>query len=267
MKGREVSFQCGETERRGELYIPEENPSPGLVICHGMSKHGFRATELYRKLAQTACKHGFASLVFDFRGCGKSGGRFDYGVGERQDVLCAINYLASRSEVISNKIFVVGHSLGGAVALYAVQDEPRVRGLALWATPSDHAHNVKKFIVKTRGLLSYHLFLFLSYVDALVGLPGFFHIKVYGISLRPRCVREKLMRLNECETVSKLRNVPVLVVVGDKDEIVDVEEARKVYSSSNEPKEFMIVRSANHVFEGKEEEVVERTVRWMKRWV
>lgn len=264
VRGEEVNFRCGGIKLHGELYVPKESFSPGLVICHGMSRYGFHATRLYYKLAQTACKNGFTSLLFDFRGCGKSEGEFDYGVGEQRDVMCAIDYLASREEVVSDEIFVVGHSLGGAVALYAVRGEPRVRGLVLWATPSNHSYNVKKFIVRTRGLLSYYLFLLASYLDALTGLPSFPHMKVYGIRLRPCHVRKKLMKLNECEAVSTMKNVPLLVVVGDEDRIVDVEEARQVYSSACEPKEFVIIRSANHVFEGKEDEIAEKTVAWLK---
>jgi len=267
LKVEEVSFRCGEIRLHGEIRIPDENPSPGLVICHGMSKHGFHATQLYRKFAETACENGFTSLLFDFRGCGKSEGKFDYGLGEQQDVSCAISYLVSRPEVISEKIFVAGHSLGGAVALYAIQNEPKVKGLVLWATPSNHAYNVKNFIVLTRGLFSYYLFLIVSYVDSLFKLPSFFNIKVYGIPLRPSYVRKKLMKLNECEVVSKLKGVSLLVVIGDSDSIVNLEEAQQIYASANKPKELQIIESANHAFEGKEDEVIDKTVKWLKNQV
>lgn len=234
------------------------------MVCHGFDKRGFRGLPLYRQLARKACEGGYASLAIDFRGCGESTGKFDYGIGEQQDLRSAIDYLASRREVLSDSIFVVGHSLGGAVALYATQGDGRVKGLALWATPHDHAYNVKKFITRNRGRLSYYVFLLSSYIDTIVDTSRLFHLEVYGISLRPRYVREKMMRLNESEVVSKL-NVPILVVVGSDDKFVSVEETKILFSAAEEPKQLLIIPSVGHAFQGKEDEVINKTIAWFDK--
>lgn len=261
LKVEEVSFDSYEAKIRGELYIPSAERSPSLVVCHGFDKRGFRGLPLYRQLARKACERGYASLVFDFRGCGESSGKFDYGIGEQQDLRFAIDYLASRREVFSDSIFVVGHSLGGAVALYAIQGDGRVRGLALWGTPHDHAYNVRKFIVRNRGWLSYYVFLLSSYLDVVVDMSRFFRLEVYGISLRPRYVREKMMRLNESEVVSKV-GVPILVMVGSEDKFVSVEETQILFSAAGEPKQLLIIPSMGHAFQGKEDEVINKTIAW-----
>jgi pimeloyl-ACP methyl ester carboxylesterase len=46
--------------------------------------------------------------------------------------------------VLSDKIFVVGRSFGGAVSLYALRLENRVKGLVLWSAPKNHDYNMKK---------------------------------------------------------------------------------------------------------------------------
>ena len=177
----------------------------------------------------------------------------------------AISYLTSRREVTSNSVFVVGHSLGGAVALYVAQTDKRVRGVALWATPHDHAYNVKRFITRTRGRLGYYLFLLISCVDAVVNVSRLFSLHVYGITLRPRDVRQKLMKLKESEVVTRLEKVPLLIVNGSGDEIVELKEAKINYEAAEEPKELVVIEGANHAFQGKEEETTEKTTTWLNK--
>jgi alpha/beta superfamily hydrolase len=230
-----------------------------------MNARGSEGLRIYTRLAESACKQGFACLTFDFRGVGKSSGDFDYGVGEQQDIKCALDYLASRPEVSPNRIFVVGHSLGGAVSLYALQNDTRVRGLAIWSTPKNHNYNVKKFIRHARGTLGLYSFLFLSRIDRFFNVSRFFKLEVYGVRLRPRFVREKLMKLDECEAASKL-HIPLLVAIGSSDAIVGVDEAQEIYRSANEPKTLLIIEGADHVYKWKEQELINRTIEWIKKW-
>jgi pimeloyl-ACP methyl ester carboxylesterase len=151
-------------------------------------------------------------------------------------VRCALNYLASRPEVKSNSIFIVGHSLGAAVSLYAVQNEKRVRGLVLWSPPKNHDYNVKKFVARTRGRLGLRVFLVLSRIDRFINVSRLFRLEVFGINLRLKDVRGKLMKLNECEEISKLHNLPVLIVVEDLDNIHGEDEAHEVFASAHDPK-------------------------------
>jgi putative redox protein len=266
VRTEETWIECEDAMLYGEIHIPDVVPAPAVLVCHGMDTQGFHFLKIYSQLAVTACQSGFVSFVFDFRGVGKSTGKFDYGFAEQHDVKCALNYLASRKEVLGNKLFIVGHSLGGAVLLYAVQNEKRVNGLVLWSVPKNHRYNVKKFIKRTRGKLRLYLFLFSAWIDKVVDVSRLVKLEVYGISLRPRYVREKLMKLNECEAVSKLENMPLLIIVGDKDVIVDVDEARQVFLSAREPKDFLIIRGADHIYSGKEEELIAQTIKWIKKW-
>lgn len=258
-----VEFVSGDVVLRGLVFVPDRVPAPALIVCHGFDRRGFRGYGIFEQLARKACESGFVSLVFDFRGCGGSGGRFDYGWGEQGDLEAAIGFLLSRREVDSDSVFVVGHSLGGAVALYVALRDKRVNRIVLWATPSDHAYNVKKFISRTRGRFSYYLFLLISYLDAVINVSNLFSLHVYGISLRPRDVRQRLMKLRENEVVAKLQSVNLLIVNGSGDQIVGLEEAKMNYKAAKELKELVIIESANHSFHGKEEETVDRTISWL----
>jgi alpha/beta superfamily hydrolase len=266
VKVEETWIQCDSSRLYGEVHVPDDYPAPGILICHFMDVRGYHGLKIYSMLAERACQSGFVSLVFDFRGVGRSTGEFDYGFGEQQDVRCALNYLASRPEVKSNSIFIVGHSLGAAVSLYAVQNEKRVRGLVLWSPPKNHDYNVKKFIARTRGRLGLYSFLMLSRMDRFLNVSRLFRLEVFGINLRLKDVRGKLMKLNECEEISKLHNLPVLIVIGGSDNIHGEDEAREVFASAHDPKTFLVIKSAGPTYEGKEDELIAETMEWIEKW-
>jgi alpha/beta superfamily hydrolase len=265
MKTETLWIASENASLHAKIYIPDGVPAPALLICHGMDVRGFEGLKIYTMLAEAAFKEGFVVLVFDFRGVGESTGAFDYGIGEQQDVRCALNYLCSRPEVATNSIFVVGHSLGGAVSLYALQDETRVKGLVLWSTPKNHDYNVKKFIARTRGKLGLYAFLIFSRIDRIFNVSRLFTLEVYGIKLRQKYVREKLMSLNECEAAAKLHGIPLLIVIGEKDIIVGVDEAKEIYRMVNEPKALEIIESADHIYRRKEAELIAKTMDWIKK--
>jgi alpha/beta superfamily hydrolase len=259
----QVWLRCGDVRLYGEVRVPDAVPAPALLVCHGMDCRGSHGLRIYEWLAEEACRAGFVSLVFDFRGVGRSSGVFDYGFAEQEDVKCALDYLASRPEVVSGGVFVVGHSLGGAVSLYAVRGDARVQGLVLWSTPMNHDYNVRKFIRRKDGALGLLGFRVLSRLDRVFDVSRLYRLEVYGIDLRPRYVREKLMRLDECDAVSKL-HIPLLVVIGQSDAVVGVDEAEEVFRSANGPKTLVVIQSADHVYEGKEEQLINETLDWIK---
>lgn len=264
MRVEQVWLQCGKVRLYGELRFPDVAPAPAVLVCHGLNAMGLHGLRVYTRLAEEACRAGFVSLVFDFRGVGRSTGAFDYGFGEQEDLRCALDCLASRPEVAPNSVFVVGHSLGGAVSLYSLQGETRVRGLALWSTPKNHNYNVKKFIKRKDGVLGLFAFRVLSRIDKVFDVSRLYKLEVYGVDLRPRYVQEKLMKLDESEAVSRLHDVPLLVVNGRSDLIVGVDEAEEIYRSANEPKALVIIESADHIYKGKEQQVISKTLNWMK---
>jgi alpha/beta superfamily hydrolase len=264
VKTEEIRIDCEDAKLYGKVYAPEAKRAPALLVCHGLNARGFHQLKIYSQLAKVACEKGFVTLVFDFRGVGKSDGSFDYGVKEQKDVKCAVNYLASRQDVINDRIYVVGHSLGGAVSLYTLQNEKRVRGLVLWSVPKNHDYNVRKFVKNTRGKLGLYTFLVLSRIDKLFTVSRIFKLQVYGVNLRPKDVREKLMKLDECKAASKMKGIPLLVINGEDDKIVGTDEAEAVYNSANDPKSLLILKSTDHIFSGKEDELIQKTIEWIE---
>jgi alpha-beta hydrolase superfamily lysophospholipase len=281
LKTETVCFESVGARLYGVLYVPDKVPAQAVIVCHGFDKRGFHGVKLFRDMAEAACKQGgFIALVFDFRGCGKSTGQFGYGWDEQRDLDAAIEFLLSRPEARrEGGVYVVGHSLGGAVGLYVAEKDKRVKGIALWAVPHDHGYNIKRFIGRTRGWLGWYLFLLGSYVDVVVPVSRFWSLRVWGFSLRPRDVRKRLMKLREAEVLKRLEQLPVLIVNGSEDTLASLKEARWNYEAARGPKELVVVESAisdpkrmeeaigNHVFQGKEKEAVDRTLVWLQSLV
>jgi hypothetical protein len=77
---------------------------------------------------------GWAALRFNFRGAGDSGGRFDEGTGEMDDVKGAVDFLFVQTEVDPDELVVAGYSFGAGVALHHAARDARLRrmvGIAL----------------------------------------------------------------------------------------------------------------------------------------
>jgi pimeloyl-ACP methyl ester carboxylesterase len=148
----------------------------------------------------------------------------------------AKGFLLSRLEAgKEGGVYVVGHSLGGAVGLYVAEKDRRVKGVALWAVPHGHGYIIKRFIGRTRGLLGWYLFLLGSYVDVVVPVSRFWSLRVWGFSLRPRDVRKRLMKLREAEVLKRLEHLPVLIANGSGDTLAGLEEAKWNYEAAQGP--------------------------------
>lgn len=101
---------AGELEALLALPVPESMHYPAVaVICH---PHPLYGGTMNSKVVVTASHAflglGIPSLRFNFRGVGRSSGKYDNGIGEQEDVTAAIDYMAERGE----RIIIVGHSFG-----------------------------------------------------------------------------------------------------------------------------------------------------------
>jgi len=264
MKKLEVEFHSGNLLLRGELYLPNRQEAPGILLSHAMHAEGFRWLPLYRSFAEKASEHGFACLLFDFRGCGRSEGQFDYGWREQDDARAAFEFLLSQKEVDSGGAFVVGRSLGGTIALYALARDRRVKGFALWATPPDHYSNIRDFIVKRNGRFRYALFLALSYLDRSHNAAKPMRVELFGLRMRLGDLRRKTMALRGVKLLSKLQHAPILLIVGDQDEYVTLREIAEFEKSVGETARSVVLAGTGHTFKGAEGQIIEATLAWFE---
>lgn len=113
---REVVFRNGEVELHGTLMLPTvRTPSPAIVFLHGSGPHPRGG---FRPYAEEFAKLGVASLFFDKRGSGDSGGSWitaslDDLAG---DALAAVGHLTAEPRIDADRIGFWGISQAGWIA-------------------------------------------------------------------------------------------------------------------------------------------------------
>jgi pimeloyl-ACP methyl ester carboxylesterase len=105
-------------------------PHPVVILLHG-----FPGNERNLDLAQDMRRAGWDVLYFNYRGSWGTPGDFSFSHGI-EDVAAAITYLrqpenAKRLRLDSSRIVLVGHSMGGFMAVQAASADPAVKGIAM----------------------------------------------------------------------------------------------------------------------------------------
>jgi alpha/beta superfamily hydrolase len=110
----------------------------------------------------------------NFRGVGGSQGHYDEGRGETDDLIGALDFLATQDEVDAGRLAVVGYSFGAWVGGQGAARDERMRAYVAVALPMSDEHHVdlrhftrpKCFITGARDTLC-PLELLQQYVGAL----------------------------------------------------------------------------------------------------
>jgi uncharacterized protein len=127
-----VSFMSRGTRCAGWLTLPEgPGPHPGLVLAHGLgATHGMLLSQYEQHFARS----GVATLAFDYRCTGESGGepRQQFSMrAHRQDVAAACDYLRGHSGIDAARLGLWGTSLGALHVLQAAAREVDVAAVVV----------------------------------------------------------------------------------------------------------------------------------------
>jgi len=92
-----------------------EGNRPIAVVCHPHPLYGgSMKNKVVHILTQTFNDMGLLSVTFNFRGVGKSGGRFDHGRGEGDDLAAVVEFFRLRHP--QAPLWLAGFSFGAYVA-------------------------------------------------------------------------------------------------------------------------------------------------------
>lgn len=204
----EVWFRTSDNVRLyGWLFHSTTRPAAATVVyAHG---NGGNVSYCDWVGAQLAAR-GFDVLLFDYRGYGRSEGDPEGERGLYADADAAYDFLTRERGVPSGRVVLYGQSLGTA-AVADVASRRECGGLVLesgLSSAGDMAGAIMPWL--------------------------------------PRFVRG--LTKNKLDTVSKLPRVgcPVLVVHGDRDQLIPVEQGRKLFDAAPEPKRLKIIKGAGH---------------------
>jgi dipeptidyl aminopeptidase/acylaminoacyl peptidase len=123
MDYQDVSFKTADGLTLRGWYIPSAKSTEKTLIL----LHGYPADKGNILPALAFLHEDFNLLLFDFRYLGKSEGSYSTaGAKEVEDLLAAIQFLKTRG---IKEVGVWGFSMGGAVALMAIEKAPEIRAV------------------------------------------------------------------------------------------------------------------------------------------
>lgn len=138
-----LSVTIGPTKVGGEVLLPANTyQPPAVVMLTGAGPNDRDETtgmiKPYRDIAEGLAAKGVASLRFDKRTVRREpvGPAFTVREEYIEDALDAFARLRSSGRVDPNRIFLLGHSFGGAIAPRIAAVQPEVAGLILLAAPA-----------------------------------------------------------------------------------------------------------------------------------
>jgi uncharacterized protein len=104
-------------------------PHPAVILLHG-----FPGNERNLDLAQDMRRAGWDVLYFDYRGSWGTPGNFSFSHGI-EDTAAALNYLrqpevAKKLRLDPTHIVLIGHSMGGFMAVEAAEKDPAIKAFA-----------------------------------------------------------------------------------------------------------------------------------------
>jgi dipeptidyl aminopeptidase/acylaminoacyl peptidase len=151
----QVTFVSNSLTLEGTLNLPKDTLNvPAVVFASGgeQDRNGILPSDpnlfppIYRTWADTIASYGIGVLRYDQRITQPNIIPLDFTLTDRvSDLISAIKYLKSRTEIDTNKIFIIGHSEGAAVTPTAAQRENLVSGVVLIAAA---AFAIDTFIIE-----------------------------------------------------------------------------------------------------------------------
>ena len=235
---------AGGITQRGYLVTPDSTQRTRgvLIFIHGIGS----GKEAFVDSARDYADAGFASLIYDQRGHGETTGDYiTYGFYERHDVAHWVDFLEMRFPDLP--IGVWGTSLGGAVALQAMNVEPRLDFGVVSSTFADLREVVHDY--QTRYLR---------------GLPlGF--LTDHALRRAGRIANFDPAAVQPAEAARRIQQ-PLLYIHGTNDRRIAIDHGERIFANvASADKTFVRVPGGGHLntFQVGGEDLAERVLAWL----
>ena len=262
---------------RAEIYHRNAiKDAPVIIICHGFK--GFKNWAFFPVLAESLAQADYIALTFNFsrNGIGPDLHNFteldkfekNTYSHEIEDLKCIIDAVASgkigKGLIDPERIGLMGHSRGGAVAILHAQSDSRIKALVTWSAIA----SVERYTPEQTKLWKKQKYL--EFENKRTG-----QIMRVGLELLDD-IEKNRGQLNIPAASEKLET-PTLIIHGQEDESVPVDEAQIIYDHLGSPsKELMIIEGGTHTFGARHpmesmpeelETVFELTENWFDRYM
>ena len=194
-----------------------------IILVHGIGG----CKEHFTSLAISLAELGFESWIFDNRAHGKSEGKFStYGYLEKKDISIIIDEIKKARQ--DAKVGIWGNSLGGAIALQAMEYDKRLKFGVIESTFTDLRQIVYDY--QARYFFG-------------IGLKWICDLTLDKASELTDFNPDKVKPLESVKYI----NQPVLIAHGNADKNISFEYGKALFSNlASKEKEFVAVEGGGH---------------------
>lgn len=234
----------------GEMVLPEKTPPPYpvAVICHGIpGGRPANGDPGYRPFARQLAASGFLSVLFNFRGCGESGGNIDL-AGWGNDLSAVLEMIDQRDDVDKTRVNLVGFSGGAAVSVKVAAADKRVSAVALMAAPAEFSFLFERDVA----------------MELIAKAKQIGSIRDQDFPPDPTAWIDGFYSVTAEDAIGAVAPRPVLIVHGTEDEVVPVEHAHRLFAQAGEPRELVLLDGVLHRLR-QEPRALQAAVKWLCR--
>jgi len=235
MRTEKVSFESEGYRISGVLHLPDEENPACVIASHGLLSS--KDSEKYIALGERMSGEGMAMLRFDFRGIGESeGSEEDNTVSKKiADLNAAIDFVKTYPS-LGDRIGLIGSSLGGFLSLIKASTDKKIKAVVVWATP--------------------------LHLDDLGSKK-----QEEDYPLPPEAFFEDLPKHRLLPLLQKVSNG--LVIHGERDELVPVDQALGIFYNLGIPKEIHVIGGADHRLTdpAHRQRAIELSLDWFKKYL
>lgn len=234
---REDIFNDNEEKLVGILHWAKKEKEEIIIVCHGYNSS--MDDRIVVEVCETLKNKGYNTFRFDFSGCGSSEGRAQdlSFIQQSSDLRSVIDYFSKKKYKIKS---VIGHSTGGTATILRAAYDKRIESIVLIApriypVRSTMAKKIENKYSKPIGEITENQ-------------EVIYPVEV-EIDNEPHCFSKTYVKeLATLDVIGKLKRIkrPILILHGDEDEIVEIEEGRAVELMSESSATFFPINGADH---------------------
>jgi len=235
------NFQAADDTALNAWFLPAKLPEGAqakatVLFLHGNAEN---ISTHFRNVAWLPAE-GYNVLALDYRGYGASDGTPSL-AGIQLDIDAAMHHLLTHKDVDPKRIVIFGQSLGGALAIY-------------YAAHSAYRSRISAVVIDSS---------FYDYRQiAREKLAGFF--LTWPFQWLPwLTVNDDYSPKDSIAAISPL---PLLLIHGDRDQVVPPDHSRRLFALAQEPKELLIIPGAGHTQSLNEETARKQLTGFMQRY-
>jgi dipeptidyl aminopeptidase/acylaminoacyl peptidase len=225
MSGAEgVRFAARDGVQLSGVLVPSPAAIGTVILVHGFKSGRAEMLDWLEFLHPT-----YSVLLFDSRGTGSSEGVFGIGATEARDIIGAVDLVESRKAGGSDRIAVLGISLGAGNAILAAAADQRIRAIVADSAWADERVQLERMNSLPVGPL------------AVPVLP-------YEAALLDAVIGGRLEDARPIDVIGRIAPRPLLLIhsMDDANATTPPADAERLFMSARQPKHLWRVPSGGH---------------------